>query len=162
MGIMPPSKEMEELLGSQTIPVHLYIGWLQDQKWQGWWRSSMMNNVSLWWGECMWILVTMTKLYKCSGCICQGCPPPWQWDWRFWQSLWRKSTDLLVLDTREISFHSSVDTVSNVRKIGQQQFQAITKNDSLKGGHQFTMSFITIIWNCLVVQPKRSANANSS
>ena len=32
VGIMPTSKEMEELLGSQTTPVHLYVGWLQDQE----------------------------------------------------------------------------------------------------------------------------------
>ena len=38
-----------------------------------------------------------------------------------------ESTDLLVLDTNEISCHSSVKVVSKVRKIGQQQFHAFTK-----------------------------------
>ena len=38
-----------------------------------------------------------------------------------------ESTDLLVLDTKEISDHTSVEAVRNVRWIGQEQFQAYTK-----------------------------------
>ena len=38
-----------------------------------------------------------------------------------------ESTDLLVLDTKEISDHTSVEAVRNVRRIGKEQFQALTK-----------------------------------
>ena len=38
-----------------------------------------------------------------------------------------ESTDMLVLDTNETSSHSSVEAVGNVRKTGQQQFQAFAK-----------------------------------
>ena len=43
-----------------------------------------------------------------------------------------ESTELLVLDNKEISCHSSVETVSTVRNIGQQQLQAFTKERLIK------------------------------
>ena len=38
-----------------------------------------------------------------------------------------ESTDLLVLDTKEITDHTSVKAVQNVRRIGQEQFQAFSR-----------------------------------
>ena len=38
-----------------------------------------------------------------------------------------ESTDLLVLDTKEITDHASVEAVQNVRRIGQEQFEAFTR-----------------------------------
>ena len=43
-----------------------------------------------------------------------------------------ESTDLLVLDTKEISDHTSVEAVRNVRRIGKSNFKHLPKNDSLK------------------------------
>ena len=37
-----------------------------------------------------------------------------------------ESTDLLVLDTKEITHTTSVEAVQNARRIGQEQFQAFT------------------------------------
>ena len=37
------------------------------------------------------------------------------------------SGDLLVLDSKEIADHAAVDTIQNVQKIGQQQFQGFIK-----------------------------------
>ncbi len=42
------------------------------------------------------------------------------------------STDLLALDTKEMSGHSSVDSVRNVRRIGQEQFQKFTEDRLIK------------------------------
>ena len=38
-----------------------------------------------------------------------------------------ESMDLIVLDTKEIAGHAAVETVRNVEKIGQEQFQAFTR-----------------------------------
>ncbi len=38
-----------------------------------------------------------------------------------------ESTDLLVLDTKEITDHTSVEAVQNAQRIGQEQFQAFTR-----------------------------------
>ena len=37
------------------------------------------------------------------------------------------SGDLLVLDSKEIADHAAVDTIQNVQRIGQQQFQGFIK-----------------------------------
>ncbi len=39
-----------------------------------------------------------------------------------------ESTDLLVLDTKEIADHTSVEDVQNARRIGQEQFQAYIRD----------------------------------
>ena len=62
-----------------------------------------------------------------QGGQCQGCPLPCQCDLQFLQCLGEESTDLLVLDNKQISCQSSVEAVGNVRKIGEQQFQAFTQ-----------------------------------
>ena len=38
-----------------------------------------------------------------------------------------ESMDLIVLDTKEIAGPAAVETVRNVKKIGQEQFQAFTR-----------------------------------
>ena len=38
-----------------------------------------------------------------------------------------ESTDLLVLDSKEIADHAAVETVKNARKLGQEQFHAFVK-----------------------------------
>ncbi len=50
-----------------------------------------------------------------------------------------ESTDLLVLDTKEIADLTAVKTVQNVKKIGQDKFKGFTKDRN-----PLTMSFIAI------------------
>ena len=38
-----------------------------------------------------------------------------------------KSTDLLVLNSKEIADHAAVETVKNIQRIGQEQFQTFVK-----------------------------------
>ena len=66
-----------------------------------------------------WIHVIMTKLQVsrfAKGAI-EDLGNPFE----------EESTDLLVLDTKEITDHASVEAVQNVRRIGQEQFEAFTR-----------------------------------
>ena len=56
---------------------------------------------------------------KCADLVHQGCPRPCQRNRRAWQPLRGKSKDLIVLDTKEIGGPAAVETVRNVKKIGQ-------------------------------------------
>ena len=38
-----------------------------------------------------------------------------------------ESTDVLVLDSKEIADRTAIETIQNVQRIGQEQFQAFTK-----------------------------------
>ena len=49
----------------------------------------------------------------------------------------KESTDLFVLDSKEIIYHVSVQTVQNVRMIGQDQFQAFTRECLFKRSKSF-------------------------
>ena len=71
----------------------------------------------------------MTKLYICvQAAIAKSVCPLVSVIDDFGNPFEEESTDLLVINNKVISCHSSVETVSNVRNIGQQQFQAFTKD----------------------------------
>ena len=38
-----------------------------------------------------------------------------------------ESSDLLVLDSKEIAAHAAVETIKNIQRIGQEQFQTYVK-----------------------------------
>ena len=92
----------------------------------------MMSNLSLWRGVHVDTCHHDQTLYECSGCICQGCLSLVSVIDDFGNPFEGESTDLLALNNMEISCHSSVETVGNVRNIGQQQFQAFTKKWLIK------------------------------
>ena len=49
-------------------------------------------------------------------------------DWRIWQSICQTSSDLLVLDTRDVVEKCVVDNVYRIKSIGYQQYDNLYGN----------------------------------
>lgn len=121
---MPASKEMVEQLASLTTPMLCVVGWLLDQNVP---RPSRSSKTSTRIGAGKLTHVIMTRHQISFAKDVRSLVSVIE---QLGNSFEEESMDLIVLDTKKIAGPVAVDAVRNVKKIGQEQFQAFT-NDCL-------------------------------